>query len=241
MKGRAVTNRRMTATVLTLWLAVACTHAPEASTTSASDARVGTGGEWHAMIDPALSAWRGYREQRVPSGWRVEQGVLIKEGTAEDLISREQFGDFELAFDWKLAPGGNAGVFYHATEEYDKIYWSGTEYQLLDDARHPDGRNRLTSAGAAYGLFPAPAGVVHAADEWNSSRIIARGAHVEHWLNGRKLLEYEARGPEWTARVAASKFHQYPAYGLATRGHIGLQGDHAGMLAIRDLRIRVLP
>lgn len=232
---------RMTAVALTLWLAVGCSHATQESSVAAATVQGSRDGEWHSMIDPSLGAWRGYREQGVPNGWHVEQGVLMKDGTAEDLMSREQYGDFELVFDWKLAPGGNAGVFYHATEQYDKVYWSGTEYQLLDDARHPDGRSRLTSAGAAYGIFPAPAGVVRPANEWNSSRIIARGTHVEHWLNGQKLLEYETGSPEWTARVAASKFHAFPAYGLATRGHIGLQGDHAGALAIRDLRIRVLP
>lgn len=162
----------------------------------------------------------------------------MKDGNAEDLISRDEFTNYELAFDWKLAPGGNAGVFYRATEQYDKIYWSGTEYQLLDDARHPDGHNRLTSAGAAYGLYAPPAGVVKPAGEWNASRIVVNGMHVEHWLNGQKVVEYDSQSPEWLAKVQASKFHTYAAYGLATRGHIGLQGDHAGSLAFRDLRIR---
>ena len=196
-------------------------------------------GEWRPLIDPALSAWRGYREQAAPTGWRVVDGVLMKDGVAEDLISRDEFADFELAWEWKLAPGGNAGVFYRATEQYDKIYWSGTEYQLLDDARHPDGHNRLTSAGAAYSLYAPPAGIVKPAGEWNASRIVAAGHHVEHWLNGQKVVEYETQSADWLARVAASKFHDYPAYGLASRGHIGLQGDHTGMLALRDVRIRV--
>ena len=198
------------------------------------------GAAWRPLIDPSLSAWRGYKEDKLPAGWRVSDGVLMKSGVAEDLISRDDFENFELAFDWKLEPGGNAGVFYRASEQYDKIYWSGTEYQLLDDARHPDGRNRLTSAGAAYGLYAPPVGVVKPAGEWNSSRIVANGTHVEHWLNGQKVVEYDVQSREWLAKVAASKFHDYPAYGLATRGHIGLQGDHTGALALRSLRIRVL-
>jgi hypothetical protein len=196
---------------------------------------------WRPLIDNGLTAWRGYKRQEMPTGWHVTDGVLMKENVAEDLVSRDQFGDFELAWDWKLAPGGNAGVFYRGTEEYDHIYWTGPEYQLLDDARHPDGRNRLTSAAAAYGLYAPPAGVVKPADEWNSSRILLRGNHVEHWLNGQKVVEYELGSDDWKARVAKSKFVEWPHYGRAPRGHLGIQGDHNGALAIRDLRIRVIP
>lgn len=196
-------------------------------------------GPWHSLVD--LREWRGYRMQAVPAGWSVEDGALRKETVAEDLISREVYGDFDLEFEWRLSSGGNSGIFYRATEEYEHIYWSGPEYQLLDDARHPDGRNPLTSAAAAYGLYPPPRGVVHAAGEWNHSRIIARGPHVEHWLNGQKVVEYELGSADWRARVAKSKFGEWPNYGRAPRGHIGIQGDHNGALAIRAMRIRTLP
>ena len=212
--------------------------APMAGQTAASSTPV-TG--WRSLIDPTLSAWRGYKEQSLPGGWTVADGVLSKDGDQHDLLSRDEFGDFELEFDWRLAPGGNSGVFYRATEEYEHVYWSGPEYQLLDDARHPDGRSRLTAAGADYGLFPAPAGVVHAANEWNQSRIVARGAHVEHWLNGQKLLEYEVGSAGWKTALQASKFSAWPHYGAAPRGHIGLQGDHPGLLSLRNMRIRALP
>ena len=91
-----------------------------------------------------------------------------------------------------------------------------------------------------YGLYPVPEGVVKPAGEWNASRIVARGAHVEHWLNGRKVGEYDAGSPDWEARVRASKFARWPNYGRARRGYIGIQGDHPGDLAIRNLRIREL-
>lgn len=196
---------------------------------------------WKLLVDgQSLAAWRGYREDSVPAGWSANDGVLTKSATTGDLLTRDQFGDFELEFDWRLAPRGNAGIFYRTTEEYDKPYWSGTEYQLLDDAGHRDGRYRLTAAGSAYGLYPAPEGVVKPAGEWNSSRIIARGAHVEHWLNGQKLLEYEMWTPDWEKRVKESKFGDWPAYGRAHVGHIGIQGDHNGDLALRNVRIRAL-
>jgi hypothetical protein len=185
--------------------------------------------------------WRGYQEQTVPDGWQVVDGVLTKQGSSGDIITKDQYGSFELAFDWKLEKGGNAGVFYRGTEEYDHVYWSGPEYQLLDNPNHPDGRNPLTSAGAAYGLYPPPDGVVKPAGEWNSSRIVVNGNHVEHWMNGQKLLEYELGSPDWEAKVKASKFKDWPNYGRAARGHIAIQGDHSGTLELRNVKIRELP
>jgi Domain of Unknown Function (DUF1080) len=195
-------------------------------------------GDWKPLIDPTMSQWRAYKTQTMPASWHVTDGVLSKSGGVEDLVSRDQYGDFELSWDWMLSKGGNAGVFYRTSEEYDHVYWSGPEYQLLDDANHPDGRNRLTSAGAAYALYPPPAGVVKAAGEWNSSRIVAKGNHVEHYLNGQKVVEYDLMSPDWEAKVKASKFVEWPHYGRAPRGFLALQGDHDGMLSIRDLKIR---
>ena len=146
--------------------------------------------------------------------------------------------DFQLALDWKLSKAGNAGIFYRGTEEYDKVYWSAPEYQLLDDSGHPDGGSRLTSSGADYGLYAAPAGVVKPADQWNSTLIVVNGNTVQHWLNGQKLLEYEVGSPDWEAKVKASKFVAYPNYGRAKRGHIAIQGDHEGALSLRNIRIR---
>ena len=204
-----------------------------------SSAEQGAG--WRLLFDgTTLNGWRGYRMDSMPRGWSVVNGEMTKTGGSRDIVTKEQFGDFELVFDWKLTRGGNAGVFFRGTEEYDRIYWSAPEYQLLDDPNAADGRNRLTAAGAAYGLWPAPAGVVKAADEWNTTKIVARGAHVEHWLNGQKLLEYEAWGPEWAEKVKASKFRDYPNFGLAKSGLIGFQGDHGGTLSLRNIKLRPL-
>jgi len=216
-------------------------NVPATSSTSSETSGLTAGqmaAGWRSLLDPSLSQWRGYKQQTVPAGWSFANGVLTKTGSAEDLVSKDQFGNFELAFDWKLPPGGNAGVFYRGTEEYDHIYWSAPEYQLLDDAGHPDGKSRLTSAGADYAVYPSPAGVVKPADEWNSSLIVVNGNRVQHWLNGQKLLEYELGSPDWEAKVKASKFVAYPNYGRASRGYIGLQGDHDGTLQLRNVRIR---
>jgi hypothetical protein len=188
----------------------------------------------------SLDAWRGYKSQTVPQGWRIDNGVLTKDAQVADLVSRDEFGDFELELEWKIGPGGNSGIFYRGTEEYDHIYWSAPEYQLLDDEKAADNKTRLTCAGAAYALYPSPPGHLKPVGEFNATKIVARGAHVEHWLNGVKLLEYELWSPDWDAKVKASKFADYPHFGRAKRGHVGIQGDHAGELAFRNIRVREL-
>lgn len=204
---------------------------------SAADRAAG----WRLLFDGRTQdGWRVYHGQGQSSGWTVQDGALTKSDATDDIMSVAQFGDFELELEWKLSAGGNAGIFYRGTEEESKIYWTAPEYQLLDDPGHRDGQNRLTSAGAAYGLYPAAAGIVKPAGEWNSTRIIARGPHIEHWLNGTKLLEYELWSPDWEAKVKASKFVEWPKYGRAKRGHIAIQGDHGGGLALRNVRIREL-
>jgi hypothetical protein len=198
--------------------------------------------KWHTLFEgKMLDTFRGWRSEGMPEGWHVVDGTLAKEGAVDDLVTNEQFGNFELEIDWKIGKEGNSGVFYRATREYDHIYWSGPEYQLLDDANAPDGRSRLTAAGAAYGLYGPPAGVVKPFGEWNKTRIIVNGDHVEHWLNGQRVVEYDFGSPDWKAKVAASKFSKYPNYGLAKKGYIGIQGDHPGSLELRHIRIRELP
>jgi len=230
----------------TLFALAAVTGAAIASTSLPASAQAAAAtksatGKWVNLIDPKLTAWRGYKEQTVPAGWQVVNGDLNKKLSVNDLITKNEYGDFELEWEWKLPPGGNAGVFYRGDESDSKIYWTAPEYQLLDDARHEDGKSRLTAAGSAYALYPSPAGHVKNAGEWNSSRIVARGPHVEHWLNGVKVVEYEQGSPDWAAKKKASKFDAYPKYGTLTRGVIGIQGDHEGELSIRRMRIRTLP
>lgn len=185
----------------------------------------------------SLNEWRGYRSDRHPEGWKVVEGALTRVASAGDLITRDVFADFELELEWMVAQGGNSGIMYRVTEEADETYQTGPEMQVLDDARHPDGDSRLTAAGAVYGLYPAPVGAVKPAGEWNAVRIVVRGDHVEHWLNGIEVAAYELGSPEWEARVAGSKFRKWPGYGRAAAGHIALQ-DHGDKVAYRNIRIR---
>lgn len=197
---------------------------------------------WQTLFDgKILDTFRGWKSQGMPAGWHVVDGALVKEGEVDELVTRRQFGDFELELDWKIGEAGNSGVFYRGTREYDHIYWSAPEYQLLDDANAPDGRSQLTATASAFGLYASPAGIVKPFGEWNRTRIVVKGEHVEHWLNGQLAVAYDLESPEWQAKVAASKFAKFPHYGLAKRGYIGIQGDHPGALALRRIRIRELP
>ena len=202
----------------------------------------GSPGSWRLLLkDDSAPEWRGWKAPGLPAGWHVEHGMLSKDGPVDDLVTKESFGNFELELEWKIGRAGNSGIFYRGTREYDHIYWSAPEYQLLDDANTEDGKSALTAAGSDYALYGVPPGVAMPFDHWNSTRLIVKGNHVEHWLNGVKVVEYEFGSVDWKQRVAGSKFAKYPNYGLAAKGLIGIQGDHPGALAIRSLRIRELP
>lgn len=196
---------------------------------------------WRLLFDGrTTSGWRGFRKDVVPDAWSVVDGTLTFDGSGGgDIVTVDQFGDFELVVDWRVGPGGNSGIFYRVTEDVDAIYHSGPEYQVLDDAGHADGQSPLTSAGAAYGLYPAPRGAVRPAGEWNHARIVVREGHVEHWLNGVQTASYQLGSEDWERRVRESKFVEWPAYGRAARGHIGLQ-DHGDPVSFRNIKIREL-
>lgn len=196
---------------------------------------------WRLLFDGSTTAgWRGYMQADMPGGWKAVEGALTRVGRGGDIITVDKFRDFDLLLEWKVGPGGNSGVFYRAIEGPRAVYYSAPEMQVLDDAGHADGGSELTSAGSIYGLYPAPRGVVRPAGEWNTSRIVVRNNHVEHWLNGIKTADYQLGGADWKQKVAASKFAQWPEYGQAAEGHIGLQ-DHGNQVAFRSIKIRGLP
>lgn len=222
-------------------LAAVLTAAFACTMSKKEEARLDAGG-WRPLFDgKTTNGWRNFRKPTISPGWQVIDGSLVRaDSAAGDIITLDKFKNFELEVDWKVNAKGNSGIFYRATEEADTIWKAAPEMQVLDDAGHENGKDPLTSAGSNYGLYPAPRGVVHPAGEWNHARILVNGNHVEHWLNGTKLLEYELGSPDWKGRVAKAKFHEWPLYGTATEGHIGLQ-DHGDHVEFRNIRIRVLP
>jgi hypothetical protein len=213
------------------------TAAMATNTLSPAEQRAG----WRLLFDGRTTqGWRGYMMDSMPSGWQVVDGVLSRVSRAGDIVYQEKFKNFELSVDWKIAPTGNSGIFYRAIEGPDPIYYSGPEMQVLDDNGHADGKAELTSAGSVYGLYPAPRGIVKPVGEWNTARILVNGNHVEHWLNGQRIAAYELGSADWAQRVAASKFRQWPEYGKATEGYIGLQ-EHGNWIGFRNIKLRVLP
>ncbi|MCE9557255.1 MAG: DUF1080 domain-containing protein [Planctomycetes bacterium] len=183
--------------------------------------------------------WRGYRKPMAPAGWVVEDGALARKGGGGDLLSKDKFGDFELRFEWKVSPGANSGVMYRVSETEGASYMTGPEYQVLDNAKHHDGRSPLTSAAALYALYPADQAVTKPVGQYNEARIVVKGQHVEHWLNGKKVVETEINGDDWNKRIAASKFKGWKKFGQNSEGHIVIQ-DHGDPVWYRNIRIKKL-
>ena len=193
---------------------------------------------WVLLFDGhSLDGWQRYDGGAMTGGWTVEDGTLAHVRGGYDIITNDAFTDFELALEWMVEPGGNSGIFYRAALGEQRIYHGAPEMQVLDDAGHPDGANPLTSAGSNYGLHAPTEEVVRPAGEWNAVRIVVSGSAVEHWMNGAHIVSYELGSPEWEELVAGSKFVEWPAYGRAGRGHIGLQ-DHGNRVWFRNIKIR---
>lgn len=194
-------------------------------------------GGWRLLFDGrTTNGWRGYRRQTMPDGWQPVEGALTRVGQGGDIVTVDQFSDFELQLEWNIAPGGNSGVFFRATEEEDEVWKTAPEVQVLDNPAYKD-LTPETSAGSNYGLHAPSKDVSKPAGQWNHLRLIVHGNHVEHWLNGVKIVEYEIGSADWEKRVQASKFNEYPRYGRARRGHIALQ-DHGDRVAYRNIKIQ---
>lgn len=209
---------------------------PEPNSLSASERAHGM----QLLFDGAtLAGWRGYRQDGPPAGWQVVDGTLTRVGEGGDLVTVGEYDDFVLDFEWRVAPGGNSGVMFRVTEDYDYPWETGPEYQVLDDAGHPDGKDPRTSAASNYAMHAPLVDATRPAGEWNQARLRVCGPVVEHWLNGHKVVEYELGGADWKARVAASKWKDRPDYGQRQRGHIVLQ-DHGDRVSFRGLKLQPL-
>lgn len=190
---------------------------------------------WKLLFDgKSMDAWRGFKKPA--SDWTVADGALAPDPKASgDLITKAQFGSFELAFDWKVSAKGNSGVMYRVTEAADRSYYSGPEYQVLDNSR---GEPPLQRAGALYDLYAPAVDATKPVGEFNQSRLVVKGDHVEHWLNGQKVAAYDLGSPEFKAKVAASKFKAWP-FATSPTGHIALQ-NHGDHVWYKNLKVRVL-
>ncbi|MDG2265494.1 MAG: DUF1080 domain-containing protein [Candidatus Marinimicrobia bacterium] len=189
-----------------------------------------------------ISHWREYNKTEFPfDGWAIENGILktIVGGNRVDIITRELYKDFEFVLEWKASPAGNSGIFYFATEKGDYIWQTAPEMQVLDNDRHPDGKNPLTSAGSLFALIAPNKDVSKKVGEFNEARIVAKKNHIEHWLNGKKILEYDYNSDSIKDLISKSKFASMPLFAKENIGHIGLQ-HHGEEIWYRNIRIRKL-
>lgn len=201
---------------------------------------------WVLLFDGAsMNGWRTFKNQE-SNAWEVVDGTLHckspEDTTASkraDLVTQEQYENFELAFDWKIGPSQNSGIMFRVTEEYEVPYATGPEYQVIDEKGYPSPLKDTQMAAANYDMHPATNKTVNAPGEWNSARLVVNGSHVEHWLNGAKVVEYELWSDEWKNMVANCKWKDFPGYGQAKKGHIDLQ-DHGGEVWFRNIMIKPL-
>lgn len=186
-----------------------------------------------------LTEWRAYKGEAPPQqGWRVRDAAIVHEagGGGGDLVSVQEYGDFDFRFSFRVAPNANSGVMWHVTETNETTYMSGPEYQVLDDlGARPDPRH---GTAALYDLVAPNAPVLRTAGQWNEGRIVVAKGRVTHWLNGALVVEAPCAGPEWDAMIAASKFRDWP-FGKAPKGRLALQ-DHGDEVAFRNLRVKPL-
>jgi 3-keto-disaccharide hydrolase len=242
--------------IVSLLLAVATLFIAASAQTKTSVNRL-TGAEkaagWRLLFDgKTLDGWRGFHSDKVPAGWAIEDGCIKKvpaQGelgqAGGDLITVDQFDNFEFSIEWKLSKGANSGIKYLISESLPPTGRSGVsfEYQVLDDENHPDAKAGIAgnrTAGSLYDLIPASkAKKPKPIGEFNQTRIVVKGNHIEHWLNGVKVLEFERGGEKLKQHIAESKFKNTKGFGETAKGHILLQ-DHGDAVWYRNIKIRTI-
>lgn len=206
---------------------------------------------WVLLFDGAtMKGWHGYNGQKTPA-WKVANCSLETAGTEgnygsderADVVSDQSFTNFELSLEWKATKGGNSGVMYGVVEDpkYKTAWATGPEYQFIDDVGFPQKLQEGQKAGANYDMHaPNAEKPLKPVGEWNTTRIVVNGSHVEHWLNGKKILEFERWSDSWKKLRDAAKWKDYPDWGKAATGRIALQ-DHGSAFAFRNIKLRPLP
>ncbi|MCU0446028.1 MAG: DUF1080 domain-containing protein [Microscillaceae bacterium] len=198
-----------------------------------------------------IDKWRNFNSDKLGKAWKVNDNALMFDNSQKDkdgrvidggdIVSTEEFENFELRLDWKVSEAGNSGIFFNVVEnkKYDYVWRTGPEMQVLDDAKHPDSRYPKHHAGDLYDLIACKFVTVKPAGEWNQARLVVKNGKVEHWLNGYKVVEYQMFTDEWKKMIAASKFKDMPDFGKAKKGRLALQ-DHNDKVWFKNIKIRKL-
>lgn len=240
---RAPVYARMAAAALAAAAIVSCSV--KDNTLTRQEAEDG----WELLFNGKdLTGWRDYNGTELTVPWHVVDGCIQAKGTGSDasgyIVTDREFGNFILSWDWKLSKGGNSGMLYHVVErpEFDVPYVTGPEYQLIDEPNFPEKLEDWQRLGVDYAMYlPDWSRMkVNPYGEWNNSKIVFDNGHVEHWLNGEKILEFEAWTDDWFARKNSGKWAHAPEYGLAGKGVICLQ-DHGYPASFKNIKIKELP
>ncbi len=206
---------------------------------------------WQLLFDgKTTKGWRNFKKETIGSAWKVQNGALLLDNSNKkdgqiidggDIITEEEFENFELTLEWKVQVAGNSGLIYNVIEDdqYDFVWQTGPEMQILDNERHPDGQIEKHRAGDLYDLIACEFVAANPAMEWNKIRLVSNNGHVEHWVNGYKMVDVQMHNDEWKAMIANSKFKDMPSYGLSSRGHLSLQ-DHHDKVWFRNIKLKKL-
>jgi hypothetical protein len=192
-----------------------------------------------------MAGWRTYQNKPADS-WTVKDGTLYCKGSTTDksdrradLITTGQYENFDLSLDWKISPQGNSGIMYLVTEEFPAAYLSGPEYQVIDDVNFPEKLEDWQKTAANYAMDAAPTAKPKPVGEWNHTRIVVNNGHVEHWLNGAKVVDYQLWTDEWKQKRTTGKWKDAAGYGVSKKGHIALQ-DHGSEAWFKNIKIKEL-
>ena len=196
----------------------------------------------------SFNGWHSFNGGKEIKSWAIEDNALVCLGTAKDahggdIASDNDYSNFELTWDWKVTKGANSGVMYHVIEstKYKAPYETGPEYQVIDDIGFPGKLEEWQKAGADYAMYlPNDKKKLNPVGEWNTSKIVFNKGHVEHWLNGEKIVAFQAGSDEWTKKKNEGKWKDYPDYGISKKGKIALQ-DHGNKVYYKNISILVLP
>jgi len=201
---------------------------------------------WQLLFDgKTLNGWKTFKDQ--PGSWKVTDGMLCSasaDAGNADLLTNGVYENFELDIDWKISPEGNSGILYLVTEDYDQTFLSGPEYQLIDDDGFPEKIEDWQKTGANYAMNPPAIKAAKKPGEWNTTKIIVNKGHVEHWLNGKKVVDYTLWSDEWKKQKAAGKWKDAAGYAASKSGHIALQSSHSNVetsgICFRNIKIQQL-
>ena len=220
------------ATCLALLASATLATAADAKPNTLTDEEKEAG--WVLLFDgKSMENFRGYKKDTVPDGWKIVDGAITRVGGGGDIITKEQYDNFELSLEYKISEGGNSGIMYRVLETDGPSYHTGPEVQIQDNVKGHDPQK----AGWLYQLYPSKVDATKPAGEWNEVRILLSPEKCTHYMNGTKYCEYVIGSDDWNAKVAASKFSKWPGFGKAPKGHICLQ-DHGNEVAFRNIKIR---